>query len=132
GVVRTPGRKGGIHDHAQAWVLYGLLDGTETLERYDRVDDGSKPGDAEVKLTSAPQGPPGQADLVPPYDIHSEKGGPDNGRVSVCQANRERLEPANVGREHPERPARRRQNEAAQRPAAPPQDAVYRTPKGGS
>ena len=40
-VVRVPGRKGGIHDHADAWVLYGLLDGTESLERYDRVDDGS-------------------------------------------------------------------------------------------
>ena len=27
GVVREPGRVGGIHDHAQAWVLYGLLVG---------------------------------------------------------------------------------------------------------
>ena len=25
-VVRVPGRKGSIHDHADAWVLYGLLD----------------------------------------------------------------------------------------------------------
>ena len=32
-VVRTPGRVGGVHDHADAWVLYGVLDGSESLER---------------------------------------------------------------------------------------------------
>ena len=33
GVVRVPGRKGSIHDHAHAWTAYGLLAGTERLER---------------------------------------------------------------------------------------------------
>src|ERR1700692_3731769 len=51
-VVRTPGRTGGVHDHADAWVLYGVLDGTESLERFERIDDGSRPGHAEVKLRS--------------------------------------------------------------------------------
>ena len=32
-VVRVPGRTGSVHDHANAWVLYGVLDGTERLER---------------------------------------------------------------------------------------------------
>src|SRR5262249_48604862 len=41
GVVRVPGRKGSIHDHAHSWTAYGLLDGTESLERYRRLDDGS-------------------------------------------------------------------------------------------
>jgi predicted metal-dependent enzyme (double-stranded beta helix superfamily) len=27
GVVRMPGRTGSVHDHADAWVLYGVLDG---------------------------------------------------------------------------------------------------------
>ena len=44
GVVRMPGRTGSVHDHADAWVLYGVLDGTESLERFERVDDGSRPG----------------------------------------------------------------------------------------
>ncbi len=48
-VVRMPGRIGSVHDHADAWVLYGVLDGTESLERFDRVDDGSRPGYAEVE-----------------------------------------------------------------------------------
>src|SRR6266849_4462777 len=42
-VVRAPGRTGSVHDHADAWVLYGVLDGSEKLERYDRIDDGDRP-----------------------------------------------------------------------------------------
>jgi predicted metal-dependent enzyme (double-stranded beta helix superfamily) len=75
GVVRTPGRKGGIHDHAHAWVAYGILDGMESLERYDRIDDGSRPGYAELRLTSVTESRRGRADLVPPFAIHSERGG---------------------------------------------------------
>ena len=74
GVVRVPGRTGSVHDHADAWVLYGLLDGKETLERFERVDDHSRDDYAEVRLTSADQGQAGQADLVQPYDIHAEQG----------------------------------------------------------
>jgi predicted metal-dependent enzyme (double-stranded beta helix superfamily) len=74
-VVRVPGRKGRPHDHGEAWVLYGVLDGTESLERYDRLDDGSKPGHAEIKLTSVATGSQGKVDLVPPHDIHAEQGG---------------------------------------------------------
>jgi len=50
-VVRMPGRTGSVHDHADAWVLYGVLDGSESLERYERIDDGSRPGYAEVRST---------------------------------------------------------------------------------
>ena len=76
GVVRTPGRKGGIHDHAHTWTAYGVLDGTEKLERYRRVDNGQKEGYAEIELESISEGVPGKVDLVPPFAIHSEKGGP--------------------------------------------------------
>ena len=76
-VVRDPGRKGGVHDHADAWVLYGLVEGTETLERWRRLDDGSVPGYAKVELESASRGLPGHVDVVSPNDIHAELGGPD-------------------------------------------------------
>src|SRR6476620_7282820 len=75
-VVRVPGRKGSVHDHADAWVLYGVLDGSESLERFDRVDDGSRSGYAEVKLASVTTGTQGKVDLVPPHAIHAEQGGP--------------------------------------------------------
>jgi predicted metal-dependent enzyme (double-stranded beta helix superfamily) len=76
GVVRMPGRTGSVHDHADAWVLYGALDGTESLERFERVDDGSRPGHAEIKLASVTTGSQGKVDLVPPRAIHAEQGGP--------------------------------------------------------
>ena len=75
-VVRVPGRTGSVHDHADAWVLYGVLDGSESLERYDRIDDGSRPGYAEVRLSSVTTGTQGKVDLVPPHAIHAEQGGP--------------------------------------------------------
>jgi predicted metal-dependent enzyme (double-stranded beta helix superfamily) len=75
-VVRMPGRTGSVHDHADAWVLYGVLDGSESLERYDRIDDGSRHGYAEVRVSSVTTGTQGKVDLVPPYAIHAEQGGP--------------------------------------------------------
>jgi predicted metal-dependent enzyme (double-stranded beta helix superfamily) len=76
GVVRVPGRTGSVHDHADAWVLYGVLDGTESLERFERVDDGGRPGHAEIRLVSVTTGSQGKVDLVAPRAIHAEQGGP--------------------------------------------------------
>jgi predicted metal-dependent enzyme (double-stranded beta helix superfamily) len=75
-VVRVPGRRGSVHDHADAWVLYGVLDCQESLERYDRIDDGLTPGHAEVRLSSVTTGTQGKVDLVAPHAIHAEQGGP--------------------------------------------------------
>ena len=75
-VVRVPGRTGNVHDHADAWVRYGVLDGSEKLERYKRLDDGKRPGHAEVRLSSVTTGTQGKVDLVPPRAIHAEQGGP--------------------------------------------------------
>jgi predicted metal-dependent enzyme (double-stranded beta helix superfamily) len=75
-VVRVPGRRGSVHDHADAWVLYGVLDGQESLERYDRIDDERTPGYAEVRLSSMTTGTQGKVDLVAPHAIHAEQGGP--------------------------------------------------------
>ncbi len=87
-VVRTPHRKGGIHDHAHAWTAYGLLDGVERLERYSRLDDGSKEGYAALRLDSVTEGGPGTVDLVPPFDIHSEKGGPGRSVAVIVRSER--------------------------------------------
>jgi predicted metal-dependent enzyme (double-stranded beta helix superfamily) len=88
GVVRTPGRKGSIHDHAHAWTAYGLLDGTESLERFRRVDDGKSDGYVELKLESVTQGKPGTVDLVPPFDIHAEQGGPARSVAVILRSER--------------------------------------------
>ncbi len=88
GVVRVPGRTGSVHDHADAWVLYGVLDGTESLERFDRVDDGSRSGYAEVKLSSVTTGSQGKVDLVPPRAIHAEQGGPTRSVAVIVRSQR--------------------------------------------
>jgi len=88
GVVRMPGRKGSIHDHAHAWTAYGVLDGSESLERFRRVDDRSKEGYAELELESVTQGNAGKVDLVPPFDIHAEQGGPTRSVAIILRSER--------------------------------------------
>ena len=87
-VVRVPGRKGSIHDHGPVWVMYGVLTGTEDLERYDRIDDGKDENFAQVKLNSIGKGHTGKVDIVPPLDIHSEKGGPTRSTAIILRSAR--------------------------------------------
>jgi predicted metal-dependent enzyme (double-stranded beta helix superfamily) len=87
-VVRMPGRVGGVHDHADAWVLYGVLDGAESLERYERIDDGSRAGYAEVRLATVTTGIQGKVDLVAPHAIHAEQGGPTRSVAIIVRSQR--------------------------------------------
>jgi predicted metal-dependent enzyme (double-stranded beta helix superfamily) len=75
GLIKAPKTRTQIHDHAHNWTLYGVLDGTETIERYERVDDRSKPDYAEVRKSVNLKVGPGKIDLVPPYEIHAEESG---------------------------------------------------------
>lgn len=88
GVVRAPGRKGSIHDHAHAWTAYGVLDGAEKLERFRRLDDGGKTGYAELELESVSEGIPGKVDLVPPFAIHAEQGGSTRSVAVILRSER--------------------------------------------
>jgi predicted metal-dependent enzyme (double-stranded beta helix superfamily) len=88
GVVRAAKRRGSVHDHAHAWTAYGLLDGTESLERYRRIDDGSKAGHAKLELVSVAAGEPGKVDLVPPFEIHAEQGGPTRSVAVILRSER--------------------------------------------
>ncbi len=87
-VVRTPGREGRVHDHAHAWTAYGVLDGMERLERYRRVDAGNRPDYALIQLDGISAGYAGQVDLVQPYAIHSEKGGPERSVAVIVRSER--------------------------------------------
>lgn len=87
-VVRTPGREGRVHDHAHAWTAYGVLEGMERLERYRRIDDGKKANYALIQLESISEGNAGKVDLVQPYAIHSEKGGPARSVAVIVRSER--------------------------------------------
>ena len=75
GLIKAPKTRTQIHDHAHNWTLYGVLDGIETIERYERLDHGSKPDYAEICQTGKFRVGPGDVDLVPPYQIHAEESG---------------------------------------------------------
>jgi predicted metal-dependent enzyme (double-stranded beta helix superfamily) len=88
GVGRVARRKGSIHDHAHAWTAYGVLDGTESLERFRRIDDKSKDGHARLELESVSEGKPGTVDLVPPFEVHAEQGGPMRSVAIILRSER--------------------------------------------
>ena len=86
GLVKAPGTRTSIHDHAHNWTLYGVLDGRETIERYERLDDGSKPDYAEVRKTENAQVEPGKIDLVRPWQIHAEQSGEERTVAIIVRA----------------------------------------------
>jgi len=86
--VRKPGSKGAIHDHGHSWTLYGLVEGTERIERYKRLDDGKRPGHAELKLIADREMGPGGVDFVPPYEVHAERGGADRSVAIIVRSER--------------------------------------------
>ncbi|MGA2944629.1 MAG: hypothetical protein ABSE50_21605 [Xanthobacteraceae bacterium] len=86
--VRKPGSKGMVHDHGHSWTLYGLLEGTEQIERYKRLDDGKRPGHAELRLLSSKEMGPGGVDFVSPYEVHAERGGPERSVAVIVRSER--------------------------------------------
>jgi predicted metal-dependent enzyme (double-stranded beta helix superfamily) len=86
GLIKAPRSRTQIHDHAHNWTLYGVLDGTETIERYERIDDRSKPDYAEIRKTVDIKVGPGKIDLVPPYEIHAEESGEERTVAIIVRA----------------------------------------------
>jgi predicted metal-dependent enzyme (double-stranded beta helix superfamily) len=86
GLIKAPNSRTQIHDHAHNWTLYGVLDGTETIERYERLDDGSKPDYAEIRRTVQVKVGPGKIDLVPPHQIHAEESGSERTVAIIVRA----------------------------------------------
>ncbi len=86
GLIKAPKSRTQIHDHAHNWTLYGVLDGTETIERYERLDDGSKPDHAEIRKTVDVRVSAGKIDLVPPYAIHAEESGVERTVAIIVRA----------------------------------------------
>jgi len=73
-LVREPKHTATAHDHGPTWTIYGVLDGDEVTHVYDRIDDGSKPDYAELKLKVRSEAPAGTVDVVPPHIPHAENG----------------------------------------------------------
>ncbi len=86
GLIKNPRSRTQIHDHAHNWTLYGVLDGHETIERYERLDDGSKADFADIRRTENVKVGPGKVDLVAPYQIHAEESGDERTVAIIVRA----------------------------------------------
>ena len=71
-----------------------MLDGTESIERYERVDDRSKPDCAEIRKTVNVKVGAGKIDLVPPYEIHAEESGDERTVAIIVRAEKGRRFPS--------------------------------------
>lgn len=71
GLVKDETGRTPVHDHGHAWVAYGLLEGDETVLRYqDPVSGMPSSGlqpDHVISLAA------GEVDLVPPWTFHAEQ-----------------------------------------------------------
>jgi len=86
GLIKDPKSRTQIHDHAHNWTLYGVLDGHETIERYERIDDRSRPEYADIRQTENVKVGPGKVDLVLPYQIHAEESGEERTVAIIVRA----------------------------------------------
>jgi len=86
GLTKAPNTRTQIHDHAHNWTLYGVLAGTETIQRYQRMDDASKPDYAEIRGVSKLRAGPGEVDLVRPWEIHAEASGEERTVAIIVRA----------------------------------------------
>lgn len=74
--VRQPNVITNVHDHGDVWTLYGLIEGHETILRYERIDGGTNgAGPVKLKLIGRRSLGPGEVDVVPPGKIHQEHAG---------------------------------------------------------
>jgi|SRR5688572_1758118 predicted metal-dependent enzyme (double-stranded beta helix superfamily) len=72
-LVKAPSHGTPVHDHGPSWTLYGVLQGAETITRYERVDDGSENDRAELRVSETIAARAGLVDVVPPGVPHAEK-----------------------------------------------------------
>ena len=86
GLIKAPHKRTAIHDHAQLWTAYGILAGHEAIERYERLDDGTRPNYANVRQSSRFEVGPGTVDLVPPWQIHAEASGTERSVAVIVRS----------------------------------------------
>ena len=87
--VRQPNVVTNVHDHGNVWTLYGLIEGRETMYRYERTDGGPADiGPATLELVGRHSIGPGDIDVVPPGKIHQEHAGPERSIAFIVRARR--------------------------------------------
>lgn len=87
--VRKPNVITNVHDHGDVWTLYGLIEGHETMYRYERTDDNPRDeGPAALRQVGRHEIGPGDVDVVPPGGIHQEHAGAIPSTAFIVRAQR--------------------------------------------
>lgn len=83
-LVWLPSQGTPIHDHS-TWGVAGIVENELRIVNYDRVDDGSKPGYADLREASAIEAPAGTVTyILPPNDvIHLIENATDRPTISL-------------------------------------------------
>jgi hypothetical protein len=74
---REKAGKSPAHNHGPCWVVYGNYKNPTRMRRWRRLDDGSKPGYADLTLQREFLNEPGHAAAFAVGDIHSIEYGDD-------------------------------------------------------
>ena len=80
---RAKGAKSSVHDHGPCWVVYGNYQNPTRMRRWRRLDDGSRPGYADLTLQREFMNEPGHAAAFAVGDIHSIEFGDDTFFIRV-------------------------------------------------
>jgi hypothetical protein len=80
---REKAGKSSVHDHGPCWVIYGNYRNPTRMRRWRRLDDGGKPGYAELEVQQEFLNEPGQAAVFAVGDIHSIEFGDDTFFIRV-------------------------------------------------
>lgn len=81
-IAWAPGKGLAAHNH-KTWAVVAGIEGQEHETNYDRLDDGSIPGFADLKITHEATLYPGRAVCCLPEDIHSVWNNGDVTAVSL-------------------------------------------------
>ncbi len=69
--VINKGRKSPPHDHGESWAIYGQAVGYTDMSEFDRLDNETREGIAELKMVSEYRLTPGLAGMFGPRQIHA-------------------------------------------------------------
>jgi len=79
------------HDHGGSWAIYGQAASYTDMKEYERIDDGSDPTKADLRVTKSYRLNPGEAGIYQDGAIHSIDY-PDRSRfVRVTGTNLDRI-----------------------------------------
>ena len=68
--VYAKGRTSPPHDHGASWAVYGQAVGWTDMTEYERLDDGSKPRHADIRIARTYRLDPGKVGVFGPHKIH--------------------------------------------------------------